>query len=207
MKAIIFDFDGTIADSFDMFIEVMMVLLRRTQPLTAAQIEDLRQSSTREVIKKLGIKPWQIPRLMLKGRREMSARMERVQAFDGLPEALRELSSQYSLYILSTNSEENIATFLKKYQLGNNIDRIYGNIGLMGKAKGLKKLPQQASLDRADCVYVGDETRDIEAARQAGMSCIAVGWGYNGAEALRSFAPDALAETPGALLEIIRGLK
>jgi len=202
-KVIIFDFDGTIADSFEIFLEALNTVTRRSRPLTASEVEDLRRSSTKQIIKKLGIKPWQLPVLITKGRREISARMERVAAFTGIPEALKELSTRYGIYILSTNSEENIATFLRKYGLTNDIRGIYANIGLLGKAKGLKRLQKKEALNIIDCVYVGDETRDIEAARGVGMKTVAVRWGYGNPDTLRSYMPYALADTPQSLASIL----
>lgn len=203
-KVIIFDFDGTVADSFDIFLEALAVVIKRSQPFTIEETNDLRRSSIKEIIKKLGIKPWQMPLVLVKGRREINNRMERVQVFGGIPEALKKLASRYSIYILSTNSEENIASFLKKHQIDSYIARIYGNIGLMGKAKSLKKLQKKEALRTADCLYIGDETRDIEAARKVGLKCVAVKWGYGNPDTLESYSPDALVDTPRSLPTVIR---
>lgn len=202
MKAIILDFDGTIADSFDIFLEALAATLRRP-PLPAEQVAMLRNIPTKEIIKHLKVKPWQLVAMITQGRREITARMDRVRAFEGMPEVIQELALHHSLYILSTNSGPNIAGFLKKYRLTSAITRVYGNVGLMGKVSGLKKLIKQERLDPAECVYVGDETRDIEAARKVGISCVAVAWGYNHPAALRSYDPDGLAQTPQALSGLV----
>lgn len=205
--AIIFDFDGTIADSFAIvFLEVVQTVTKRP-PLTSEEIEELRSSSMKAALKKLGIKPWQVPLFVMKGRREVGARMERIHAFDGMPDVLKDLASHHSVYILSTNSQENITAFLKKYQVSEYITRIYGDIGLAGKAKALKKLLATETLSPRDCVYVGDEIRDIEAAKKAGLRCIAVSWGYNNADALRLYEPDGMVDSPQDLLKAIDELK
>jgi phosphoglycolate phosphatase len=59
----------------------------------------------------------------------------------------------------------------------------------------------QLGLAAADCVYVGDDRRDILAGRGAGMATLAAAWGYLGAgESVHDWDADAVLETPAALL-------
>jgi phosphoglycolate phosphatase len=51
------------------------------------------------------------------------------------------------------------------------------------------------------CVYVGDDLRDVQAGRAAGMATLAAGWGYLGqGEAIEAWAADAVLAQPGELL-------
>ncbi len=202
-KAVILDFDGTIADSFDIFIEAIEAVLKRKQRLTNAEIARLRKSSIKEIIAKIGIKRWQVPRLVIKGRIEINSRMDRVQAFEGMPEALKALAEDHVLYIVSTNSEDNILHFLKTYDMLESVSMIYANVGLTSKARSLKKLLNKEGLAHEDCLYIGDETRDIEAARKAGIRCIGVSWGFSNPSTLEGCHPDALAHRPADLVKII----
>jgi len=52
---------------------------------------------------------------------------------------------------------------------------------------------------------VGDEIRDITAARKAGMDIASVAWGYNTVESLKSHKPDYLIYEPSQLIEIVQG--
>jgi phosphoglycolate phosphatase len=196
-KAVIFDFDGTIADSFEVFVEVLVAAIGRKEGFSPEEIVDLRGSSTREIMRKLGIKKWQLPILAVKGKRALGAKMERVEPFQGIPEAFKELhKSGLKIYILSTNTSKNIKGFLKKYGLENDIDEIYADIGIFGKVKWLSKLMKQQGLQASECVYIGDETRDIEATKKVGMKCIAVSWGYGNPETLQAYHPDNLVGKP-----------
>lgn len=203
LKAIIFDFDGTLADSFEVFVHSIEVVLKR-KPFTASEIKELRQYSMPEVMKKLNIKKWQLPTLVIKGRRELDRHMDDVTAFKEIPETLANLSDGgYLLYIVSSHAPDGIETFLGKYHVDQYFSGIYGNVSLLGKAKTLKKLQRQHALTSGECIFVGDEVRDIEAARKAGMKCMAVGWGFNAPETLSAHHPAMLARSPGDLIRNI----
>ena len=53
---------------------------------------------------------------------------------------------------------------------------------------------KRAGVRPAQAISIGDEVRDIEAARTAGIACGAVTWGYAAAEALRALGPDRVFE-------------
>jgi len=161
----------------------------------------------REVIKILRVKMWQLPGLLARGRRELDRRQDEMPVFDGIPSELQTLHSLgYKLYIVSSHSTQGIEVFLRRHGIDQYIDRVYGNVGLFGKQRVIKKLQRQFHLRSDECVYVGDEVRDIEAAAQCGMMCLAVTWGFNGAQALGGHHPQALIERPQDLAAAITKL-
>lgn len=196
IKAIIFDFDGTLADSFDVFIESLNAATKFKHKLNNKQIDELRKSTIQEIIKELGIHKWQIPYILYKGRYEVTKRIDEVKIFDDIPELLDQLYPKYTLFVLSTNSYENIEHVLKRYDIVKYFARIYGNVGLMRKAKSLQKLMRQQNLQPSECLYVGDEIRDIQAAQKANIKCISVSWGYSDTMALKTHNADMLAHKP-----------
>lgn len=58
-----------------------------------------------------------------------------------------------------------------------------------------------------ETIYVGDETRDIEAARKTNIEIIAVSWGYNSKQLLEKQKPDFLIDKPRQLVDILEGLR
>lgn len=206
VKAVILDFDGTIADSFAVFIETVGELLNLSGKLSDKEINDLRGKSTRSIMKQLHVHSWQLPRLMLKGRQRMAEKSDRIGLFKQIKPALDKLSQDYKLYILSSNSDQTIKDFLEKHRLDKSITRIYGGSSMFGKAKYLKRVIDKEGLTLNNSVYVGDETRDIEAARDAGVRCVAVGWGYSTKDILEAHEPDALALSPKDLKPAIDSL-
>lgn len=200
MKTLIFDFDGTIADSFETLLDIFEEITARPRRLTPKEIEDLRGKSLKEIIKYLRIRRWQIPRLVLQAKRHVSLRITGIKAFKGLPGALKQLhKSGYQMFILSTNSSDNIAKFLKTNSLDGYFVGIYGDIGLRSKSSALKKIIKKEKLSASQCLYIGDEVRDIEAAKKVGMKPIAVSWGFNYPQVLKDARPEFLAVSPGGL--------
>jgi len=204
VKALIFDFDGTLADSFETMLSIFEEISKPEKKLTAVEIADLRGKSLKEIIKYLKIKRWQVPRLVLKAKKQLSVRMGGILLFPGVKQSLIKLGEDNKIYILSTNSSSNINLILKKNKIDQYIKRIYGDIGLRGKAPALKKLIKKEGLDRADCIYIGDEVRDIEAARKAKITSAGVTWGFNSPEAIRNANPDMVIEKTRKLVRLAK---
>ncbi|HZM64470.1 MAG TPA: HAD-IA family hydrolase [Candidatus Saccharimonadales bacterium] len=202
---LIFDFDGTIADSFKVNISIFCQMTGRSPDLPRAEIERLRQLQTRQILKELGISLWQIPGLLKQGRAEMHRRIGEVRPFATISPTLKELQSQgHKLYILSTNSRQNIETFLQKHNLQHLFSEICGGIGLFGKRPAIKTILRRNNILPSDCFYIGDETRDIKAGTKAGIRTIAVAWGYMDERALAPTHPYALIRKPSELLTVCR---
>ena len=65
----------------------------------------------------------------------------------------------------------------------------------------LLEAARRLGLDAGDCVYIGDDERDIQAGRSAGMSTLAAGWGYLGhGEPIDAWGADRVMHLPGDLL-------
>ncbi|TXI78974.1 MAG: phosphoglycolate phosphatase [Cupriavidus sp.] len=63
---------------------------------------------------------------------------------------------------------------------------------------------KRIGLDVADCVYVGDDKRDIDAAKAAGMRSIAADWGYLGDNgSIESWSADLIARSPAELARLL----
>ena len=136
----------------------------------------------------------------------MTKRIDKVSIFDDIQKMLEQISPQYTLYILSTNSYENIEHVLIKNNVVKYFARIYSNVGLFGKSRGIRKLMRQQNLKPNECIYIGDEIRDIEASHKAGLKCISVGWGYSDVSALKHHNADMLANKPSDILKIVESI-
>lgn len=202
--SIIFDFDGTIADSFDVIASIIARLTGRSKQFNEENIDHLRQQPILTVARQLGIRPWKIPWLLVRGRMIMSRHINEIGLHEGMGKAIEQLHAEgHELFIVSTNSTKNVNKFLKIHRMKSHFVQVKGGVGIFGKARALKKLVKRNSLDPKDTWYVGDEARDIEAAKAAGLKCLSVGWGFTNPDTLREFRPTALAEKSEEIIQII----
>jgi phosphoglycolate phosphatase len=202
MKTLVFDFDGTLADSFELVIEIAYELTGMPKQ-SEEEVARLRHLPLLKAAREMRIPLRMAPRLLVKGRQKMLERIHEVQPFPSIPEVLRELHDNgYHLLVISSNSEHNVRSFLRTNGLEPYFDGVYGNASIFNKASSLKKVLKNNKLDAADCFYIGDEVRDVVAASKVGMEPVAVAWGYQAKPALEKYHPFAILDQPTDLLQI-----
>jgi phosphoglycolate phosphatase len=190
---LIFDFDGTICDSFNLNLKIANEYLTRFKK-KLIDSKEFREKGIEEIIKDYKLNKLQILIYIYRGRRELAKHISELETFEGMPEVIKKLSGTNRLGILSSNSKKNIEIFLKNNNLDKYFDFIQSNSNLFGKAETLKKLKPD--------FYIGDEVRDIEAAKKVGIKSIAVSWGFAGKNLLKKYKPDYLISDPKALLSM-----
>lgn len=204
MRHIIFDFDGTLADSLPVVIRIAQELVPDVD-LSDKEVAMLRNMSARDIIKYSGIPYWRLLRLIIKGKRLLGQRLDELTVFPGISEVLHDLHKQgYQISVVSSNNEAIINKVLKREKIDQYVSGVYGNLGLFNKARAFKAVLRDQKASPNDAVYVGDEVRDIEAAKRGGIPIISVTWGYNGEAILKKYHPTYMAHTPKELLEIIQ---
>jgi phosphoglycolate phosphatase len=204
MKNVIFDFDGTIVDSLDFIIEMYERWYPKTRHLNQLERNKLREESLIKVAEELRIRPWKLPLLIVRGKREMNKKLGQIKMIQGIDKTIIELKkNDTNLFIASSNSPSNIKKYLKIHHLRDNFTRIYGNVGLLSKAKVISKIISTNNLNAEDTYYIGDEVRDIKAAQKAGVKVIAVSYGFNGKKILSKHNPDFLVDSSQEILKII----
>ncbi len=204
MKTIIFDFDGTLADSFSLIIGIAHDLTKHPKLLDKKEVIRLKDLQLIDVAKELNIPKMKWPYLLFRGRKLMLKKISKIEPFTEIDQLLKSLNAKnYNIYIMSSNSEKNISLFLKKYELNKYIKEIYGSVGLFGKARNLKKIISKNKLNKEDVYYVGDEPRDIEASKKNNIKIISVSWGFNNKELLKKYNPDFIVDHPLEILKIV----
>ena len=204
MKNIIFDFDGTIVDSLEFVINMYEGWYPNSQHLKNIDKDKLRNMPITGVIEELRIRPWKVPALIIRGRMEMNKNIDKLDAIPGVLELIDFLKEHDArLYILSSNSARNINKYLKLKNARSKFQRVYGGVGILGKAKALKKVIEKNRLDYSETYYVGDEVRDIKAAKKAGIFSIGVTWGYNGKNIMNKENPDLVADKPQDIIKFL----
>ena len=190
----IFDFDGTLADSFPWFLGMVNGLAdaHGFRRIEEHEVETLRGLGARQVVGHLGVPAWKLPRIAHQMRRQMARDIGGIALFPGVDRLLRELAGQgIGLAVVTSNSIDNVrrvlgpdsAALIHHYECGASI---------FGKRPKLRAVLRASGVPAAKAICIGDEIRDFEAARAEGIPFGAVSWGYTNPEALRALAPEEM---------------
>ena len=210
VKVIIFDFDGTLADTLDALVRITNRLAEEFGYQTAApeELSTVRALSSREIVKKSGISFLKLPFLLKKIREELQPEIQTLNPIPEIKEALIELKREgYCLGILTSNSENNVKTFINNQGMQDIFSFVYSETSIFSKDKSLKKLMRKNHLNSEEVIYVGDETRDIEASKKINIKVIAVTWGFNSGEVLAKHQPDFLIHEPNEWSNVLLSLQ
>lgn len=199
-RLFIFDFDGTLADSGPLMFEILNRAAIRFdfRPIAESELERFRTSETRAVMRELGIRRWRLPQIARYFRNHAKT-LPSPPLFPGIVDVLRTLhASGATLAVVSSNSEAAVRRALGPQDAAL-ITCYECSASMFGKAKKFKKVLKFTRCDAACAITIGDETRDIEASRKAGLACGAVTWGYAAPSLLAASAPDLMIETPAQI--------
>jgi len=204
MKYLIFDFDGTIVDNLSqVFVLLQKNLLPKGIDLNQYSIEELRQTGVKNFMKQVKVSKLELLLIYKNIKKEIRQHLEEYPPVKELTTTLEKLSKDNNLYVFSSNNRENIESYLKKYKLDIYFHDIFEDNSYFGKHVGLKDIIKKLKINPNDVYYFGDESRDIIAAKKAGIKSIAVTWGFEGEKPLSETKPDYLLSRPKDLLKFI----
>lgn len=205
-RLVIFDLDGTLADSFPWFLRTVNSVADRHgfRRLEADQIETLRGKGSREIVAHFGVPRWKLPFIARDMRKLKAEHVDDIPLFPGVEAMLRDLSgSGVIVAVVSSDSEANV-----RRALGANarlVSFFACGASLFGKAKKFREVLKRSNVSATEAICIGDEVRDAEAASRAGIAFAAVAWGYASREALANVHPVTIFERIDELLPHLTG--
>jgi phosphoglycolate phosphatase len=193
-RLIIFDLDGTLSDSLPWFRTIINSFADRHKfrRIEDDEVEMLRGAGSRQIMQFLDVPFWKLPLIARDMRRLKTEHIDDIPLFPGVDRMLRELTAQgHMLAMVSSDHEANArralgadnAQLIAHYACG---------ASLFSKAAKFKQVLKKAGIPAGQAIAIGDEVRDVEAARKAGIRFGAVTWGYATAEALRQHGADEM---------------
>jgi phosphoglycolate phosphatase len=200
----IFDFDGTLADSFPFFLSVFNTIADRHgfRRIDTARAGELRHYGTRQVMEHVGMPAWKLPAASRTFMAMMKESAGAIALFDGVAEALRFLHARGVLVtVVSSNSEHNVRTVLGP-ELAALVAQFECGMSIFGKASRIRAVLKRCRVAAGDAIYIGDQGLDADASRKAGVDFGAVHWGFAAIEALRAHGCAAEFVTPPDLHRI-----
>jgi len=205
-NTILFDFDGTIADSLNTIFDTYNEVAEANGCKLASKddIEKYRGMHAKEILADLSISLWKLPLVMISTVSTFKKKVQSLPLSLNIKKTLQKLQKEgYHLHIISSNSEENIRLFLRHHEIDFFESILSCGTDLLGKGRFIKKFLKNHQLKPEQVIYVGDEVRDIEAAKASNIRIIAVSWGYNTREKLDEMQPDYLIDKPEELATLM----
>ena len=202
-KLVIFDFDGTLADTFPFALNVMDQVVEKygLKKIDRSEIESLRHLEARKVLKHFDVPLWKLPAISSHVMGLLGEQVHLLKLFEGIDQLLKDLSNGgIKLGVVTSNSYENVvkilgpenAALIEYYECG---------VRVFGKQSKLKKVLKQSGIEAEDAICIGDEIRDIQAAEKVHISFGAVGWGFTNIEALKACGPAEVFVTVGEIAQ------
>lgn len=193
-KLVIFDFDGTLADSFPWFIQVgnSVADVYRFKRVEAHELDTLRGYSARQIVKHLGVAWWKLPLIGRHVRRMAADNIGKISLFDGVDRMFERLSQAGVMLALVTSNSEANARRLLGPENAARISYYECDVSMFGKARRFQRVLKRSGIHAHQALCVGDELRDLEAAAKAGIPFGAVAWGFTQVAAMQARNPAEL---------------
>lgn len=192
----IFDFDGTLADSFPFFVRVFNQVAERHgfRGIAPDEVPALRHLGAREMMSHVGLPAWKLPAVAHTFTRLMKASSGEIALFDGVSELLRQLEEAgVALAVVSSNAADNVRQILGDENVAR-IGQFECGMSIFGKADRIRKVLRRAGVGAHEAIYIGDQVTDLEAARKEQVAFGAVAWGYGTVASLAAHRPEQVFE-------------
>ncbi|MGJ8676078.1 MAG: HAD hydrolase-like protein [Akkermansiaceae bacterium] len=206
-RALIFDFDGTIADTLDEALKIYNQMAGEfsLRPVEESELPHLRTMGLSTLLDHLEISKLKVPKLLYRGKKILKARIPQIPMIQGMKEVLIELRNEVEYFgILTSNSVENATLFLEAHGVADLFNFVSSTSKLTGKSRYLKRILKEYELSPEELIYIGDETRDVISAHKAGVSVVAVTFGFNAKMALAAEQPTHLCDSPQELVTVLQ---
>lgn len=201
----IFDFDGTLVDSFHVAIKKFNILADEFnfRRIDENEVDELKNLTSMEFIKHIGIPLYKLPSVLLKARALIKHEITTLPPFENIRNVLQALhDANMYLGIVTSNSLENVTEWLQSNHMQTLFNFIHVESNFFGKKHVLKKIIKSYKMNKAETYYIGDETRDIDAAKACQIHSVAVTWGFNSEKVLAEHQPSFIASKPEDLLKL-----
>jgi phosphoglycolate phosphatase len=200
----IFDFDGTLADSFPFFIRVFNQLAEQHgfKGIDPRLAPDFRHYNARQMMEQVGMPAWKLPFVAKSFISLMRQNAASISLFEHVDDMLLHLASKgVTLAIVSSNSYDNVSQILGPANT-KLISQFECGMSIFGKPVRIQNVLKKTAIPCCEVIYIGDQVTDLEAARKEKVAFGAVSWGYGTIESLREHLPDEEFDTVSAIRRI-----
>jgi phosphoglycolate phosphatase len=203
MKLFLFDFDGVLADSLDVYEKTVTDCLKGIkQPLIHNREEflELFEDNFYESLKKKGVDL----DVFMKASEDILARVKikDMKPFPDVAPVIEELHKKHCLIVVSSNDYASIKEALEYYNYDGYFRDILGSDFMFSKKEKILYAAKKYETALENIYYIGDTTGDIKEGKQAGIKTVGVTWGWHSKEKMAAAQPDYLFDQPQELLQL-----
>jgi phosphoglycolate phosphatase len=205
VRLAIFDFDGTLANTYPLFLSALheLALKHRFRHPAPDEQHKLRGMGAAQVLRELQLPLWRVPAVSADYRRIMHERIAEIELFPGIADALQTLADhRIELALATSNTLDNVQAVLGN-ALIERFTALECGTSLFGKPQRLRHILKDAQATPRETIYVGDEIRDADAAHRADVAFGAVAWGYTSIDALLAKQPERVFDAPADLCSLV----
>jgi phosphoglycolate phosphatase len=207
VKYIIFDFDGTIADTYPIVKHIYETERKKYKAFREFDFSDIRKIGLKKSLKEIKMFPLRLLFVARKLEKKYEVNLKNLSLIKNMDIVIRKLSTKYKLGILTSNHYGPVSKILREYNLEKYFEFIETKRNLFGKHKAMHKIMKKNDLISDDIIYVGDEDRDFNSMRKIDIKMICVTWGFNSKKYLESLNADLIANKPSDILSILLNYK
>lgn len=209
IRAILFDYDGVIVDSFESVFKVYKKICKHYNVSCPKNIEEFKVVygyNYVECLKNLGIEEKDFSEVNSIFRREI-VKMEHG-IFVGMADVLKKLSMDYEIYLVSASHSKEVISKMEKFNLMSLFKKVYcGGDHNVRKGDMIKSLLNEYGYSLNEIIFVGDRTIDYDASKKAGLAdnniiLVDYGWGLD----KNNIGTARVAITPNDLLSLISSI-
>ena len=207
MTGVIFDLDGTLLDTLEDLLDATNYALR-THGFPERTLAELRRFVGNGALNQIrlsvpqGTAEQTVQRVLDTYRPYYAQHCQiKTKPYDGIPQALKVLSERYPIAIVSNKPDMAVKPLCQRY---------FPGIYALGETAGVPRKPAadmvykaMAAIGVEKCVYVGDSEVDVLTAKNAGIPCVSVLWGFRDREDMEAAGGVYFCETAGQLVQRI----
>jgi phosphoglycolate phosphatase len=200
-KLLLFDFDGVIVDSLELYEEIARLCLEEIGKPIIKGREDflsLFDDNFYEAMRQKGVDVGAFNRAI--ERLIPQVDYNRIDPFFDLIPVLEKLKKENILLIISSNSLAAIKTIISQYRFDHYFEEILGADFMFSKIDKINYALEKWNFSRDDTYFIGDTLGDMKEAKMAGVRTVGVTWGWHPRERLEKAGADFLFDTPDELL-------
>jgi phosphoglycolate phosphatase len=206
-KLFLFDFDGVLADSLDLYSEAVTRCLVQIGTPIVRNREDYLALFEGNFYESMAAKGVDLVAFAGAAKEILPGiDYDAMKPFAGLTPVLEALQKDHLLVVISSNGFRTISKMLERFGFDRFFQEILGSDFLFSKREKIAHALLKYEINRERTFYIGDTTGDILEAREAGVRTVAVTWGWHSREKLVAVHPDFLVDRPENLLQVGVGI-